>query len=49
MGLAEAADVDDDGLTAGDGQFAEAEAEAPGGVVVEAGEEKFGFLASDGG
>ena len=47
--LAEAADVDDDGLTAGDGQFAEAETEAPGRVVVEAGEEKISFLASDDG
>jgi hypothetical protein len=37
--LAEAADVDDDGLLAGEGEFAEAEAKAPGGVVVEAGEE----------
>ena len=49
VGLAEAADVDDDGLLAGDGEVAEAEAETPGGVVVEAGEVEFGFLAGDGG
>jgi hypothetical protein len=49
VGLAEAADVDDDGLLAGEGELAEAEAETPGGVVVEAGEEEFGFLAGDGG
>ena len=45
--LAEAADVDDDGLLAGENEFAEAEAETPGGVVVEAGEVEFGFLAGD--
>ena len=49
VGLAEAADVDDDGLFAGDGEVAEAEAETPGGVVVEAGEVEFGFLTGDGG
>jgi hypothetical protein len=49
VGLAEAADVDDDGLFAGEGEFAKAEAETPGGVVVEAGKEEFGFLAGDGG
>ncbi len=47
--LAEAADVDDDGLLAGDGKLADAEAETPGSVVVEAGEEEFGFLAGYGG
>ena len=45
--LAEAADVDDDGLVASDGEFADTEAESPGGVVVEAGEQEFGFLAGD--
>jgi hypothetical protein len=47
--LAEAADVDHDGLVAGDGQLAEREAEAPGGVVVEAREVEFGLLTGDGG
>jgi hypothetical protein len=47
--LAEAADIDDEGLVAGERQFAEALAETPGGVVVEAGEAKFCFLTSDGG
>jgi hypothetical protein len=47
--LAEAADIDDEGLTAGDGQLAEALAETPGGVVVEGGEVEFCFLTSDGG
>jgi hypothetical protein len=42
--LTETADVDDDRLLAGDGQFAEAEAETPGGVVVEVGKVEFGFL-----
>ena len=48
-GLAEAADVDDDGLFAGDGKFAEGEAETPGGVGVEVGEVEVGFLSDDGG
>jgi len=47
--IAEAADVDDDGELAGEGQLAEGEAEAPGGVVVEVGEVKLGFLMDDGG
>ena len=45
--LAEAADVDDDGLFAGESEFAEAETKAPCGVVAEAGEAEFGFLAGD--
>jgi hypothetical protein len=49
VGLAEAADVDDDGLLAGESELAEAEAEPPGSVVVEAGKDEFGFLAGDGG
>jgi len=49
VGLAEAADVDDDGLLAGESEFAEAEAETPGGVVVEVGEVEFGFLTGDDG
>jgi hypothetical protein len=49
VGLAEAADVDDEGLVAGDGQLADALAETPGGVVVEGGEAEFGLLANDGG
>lgn len=48
VGLAEAADVDDDGLAAGDGQIAKAEAEAPGGVMVKVRKTKFGFLTGDG-
>ncbi len=47
--VAEAADVDDDLVLAGDGEFAEGEAEAPGGVGVEVGEVEIGFLADDGG
>ena len=49
VGLAEAADVDDDGLVAGDGQLAEGEAKAPSGVVVEVWEVEFGLLTGDGG
>ena len=49
VGLAEAAYIDDERLVAGGGQFTEALAETPGGVVVEAGEAEFRFLASDGG
>jgi len=49
VGLAEAANIDDERLVAGGGQFTEALAETPGGVVVEAGEAEFRFLASDGG
>ena len=44
---AEAADIDDDGELAGEGEFAEGEAEAPGGVVVEVGEVELGFLVDD--
>ena len=47
VGLAEAADVDDEGVVAGEGELAEGKAEAPCGVVVEGGEEEFGFLAGD--
>ena len=47
VGLAEAADVDDEGVVAGEGELAEGEAETPGDVVVEGGEEKLGFLAGD--
>jgi hypothetical protein len=45
--LAEAADVDHDGLFAREGKLADAEAETPGGVVVEAGEAEFSFLTGD--
>ena len=47
VGLAEAADVDHDGLVAGEGEFPNAKPETPGGVVVEIGKEEFGFLADD--
>lgn len=47
VGLTEAADVDHDGLLAGEGEFAEAEAETPGSVVVEMREMEFGFLAGN--
>ena len=47
--IAEAADVDDDGKLAGEGELAEGEAEAPRGVVVEVGKVKLGFLVDDGG
>src|ERR1700737_2463768 len=46
--LAEAADVDHDGVAAGDGQLAEGEAQAPGDVVIEGGEDELLFLAGDG-
>jgi hypothetical protein len=49
VGLAEAADVDDDGVAAGDGEFAEGEAETPCGFGIEGGEEEFCFLAGDDG
>jgi hypothetical protein len=49
VGIAKAADVDDDGVLASGGQIAEAETEAPGSVVVEAGEAEFGFLSGDDG
>jgi hypothetical protein len=49
VGLAEAADVDGDGVFTGNGEFAEDEAEAPGGVSVEVGEEEFLFLEGEGG
>ena len=47
--LAEAADVDDEGVAAGEGELAEGKAETPGSVVVEGGEEELGFLAGDDG
>jgi len=47
VGLAEAADVDDEKVLAGEGEFAECEAEAPGGVVVEGGEDEVGFLTGN--
>ena len=47
--LAGTADVDHNGVIAGKSKFTEGEAEGPGGVVVETGEAKFGFLADDGG
>ena len=47
VGLAEAADVDDDALIAGGCEIAEGQAEMPGGVVVEGGEAEFGFLSGD--
>ncbi len=49
VGVAKAADVDDDGVLASGGQVAKAETETPGGVVVEAGEAEFGFLSGDDG
>ncbi len=49
VGLAEAADVGDDALIAGESKLAEGEADAPGGVVVEGGEDEFFFLAVNGG
>jgi len=49
VGIAKAADIDDDGVLAGDGQVAKAETETPGGVVVEAGEAELGFLSGDDG
>ena len=45
--LAEAADVDDDALVAGEGEVAKGEAEMPSVVVVEGGEAEFGFLSGD--
>jgi hypothetical protein len=47
--IAEAADIDDDRELAREGKLAEGEAEAPGGIVVEVGEVKLGFLMDDGG
>ena len=47
--IAEVADVDDDGELAGERELTEGEAETPGGVVVEVGEVKLGFLVDDGG
>jgi hypothetical protein len=47
--LAEAADVDDDGVVAGDGKLAQRKAEAPGGFGIEGGKDEFCFLAGDGG
>ena len=47
VGIAKAADIDDDGVLAGDGQVAKAETETPGGVIVEAGEAELGFLPGD--
>jgi hypothetical protein len=47
VGLAEAADVDDDTLVAGEGQIAEGQAQLPGSVVVEGGEAEFGFLTGN--
>ncbi len=47
--MAETADVDDDGVATGEGEFAEGGAEAPCGFGVEGGEDKFRFLSSDGG
>lgn len=47
--LAEAADIDGETATALDGERAEARAEVPGGGFVEGFEDKFRFLAGDGG
>src|SRR5437764_113792 len=47
--LAEAADVDDDDLLAGQGEVAKAHAETPGRVVVEAWEAELGFLTCNDG
>ena len=49
VGGAEAADVGDDLLIAGESELAEGEADAPCGVVVEGGEDELFFLAGDGG
>src|SRR6185503_2776296 len=47
--IAEAADVDDESVAAGEGEFAQGVAETPGGAGVEGGEDELGFLAGDGG
>ena len=47
VGLAEAADVDDDGVAASDGELAQGEAEPPCGLCVEGGEDELGFLPGD--
>jgi hypothetical protein len=49
VGMAEAANVDDDGVAAGDSEFAEGGAQSPRGLCVEGGEDKFCFLPGDGG
>ncbi len=47
VGLAEATDIDDEGVLAGDGKLTESEAECPGDVVIECGKGKFFFLDAD--
>ena len=49
MRVAEVADVDDEGVAAGDGEFAEGGAEAPCGFGVKGGKDEFRFLSRDGG
>lgn len=49
VGLTEAADVDDDGMVSGDGEFAEGESEGPGGIEIEGGEAEELFLVGDAG
>lgn len=49
VGLSEASDVDDDGLFAGDGEFAEGEAEGPGDFWIEGGEAEELLLVGDAG
>ena len=48
-GLAEAANIDHDGVVARDGKIAQHEAELPGIVTVKAGEPKLGLLLDDAG
>ena len=46
--LAEAANVDNDGVAAGNGEFAQGTAKTPGGFGIEGGEDKLRFLPGDG-
>lgn len=45
--LAEAADVDDDGVVASDGESAQEEAKTPGGLCIEGGKDELSFLLGD--
>ena len=47
--VAEAADIDDDGVAAGDRQLAEGEAQSPCSFCVEGGQDQLCFLADDSG
>lgn len=46
--LAEAANVNDEGVAAGDGEFTQGAAESPGGFGIEGGEDELRFLPGDG-